>query len=170
MRDLITHLLALARLNSQEINRVVVDMTAICRTICTEMAEDNPDHPVEIIISDGLTVEADAHLLTIALHNLLGNAWKYTKKAAHPLIEIGQTEHDGKSCFFIRDNGTGFDMAYKERLFAPFQRLHSDEEFEGSGVGLATVLRIMQKHGGTVWAEGSLGNGAVFYFTLDRET
>lgn len=170
MRELITHLLSLSRLNRQEINRVPVDLSRLCRAICRELEESDPGHRAEVSIADGLTVAADPPLLDIAMHNLIGNAWKYTRKSAEPRIEIGETVHNGQHCFFVRDNGTGFDMAYKERLFAPFQRLHSDEEFEGSGVGLATVMRIMQRHGGTVWAESSPGNGAVFYFTLGSQT
>jgi signal transduction histidine kinase len=166
MRELITHLLALSRLSSQEINRVDVDLSRLCHAICQELAESDPERRVQVSISDGLTVAADPPLLDIAMHNLIGNAWKYTRKSTQPRIEIGETEHNGRHCFYIRDNGTGFDMAYRERLFTPFQRLHSDEDFEGSGVGLATVMRIMQRHGGTVWAESSPGNGAVFYFTL----
>jgi signal transduction histidine kinase len=170
MRELITQLLALSRLNSQELNRFTVDLGDICRTICSQLAENCPERSVEVVIADGLTAAADPALLTIALHNLLDNAWKYTSKVAEPRVVIGETTQGGGRCFFIRDNGIGFDMAYRERLFTPFQRLHSEKEFEGTGVGLATVMRIMQKHGGTIWADSSPGNGAVFYFTLDRET
>jgi len=170
MRDLITHLLALSRLNTQDINRTVVDLSMLCRSICTEMEESFPDHRVEVVIEEGLTVAADPSLLKIALQNLIGNAWKYTKNAATPRVEIGSTEQNGEDCFYIRDNGTGFNPAYKDKLFVPFQRLHSAEQFEGSGLGLATVMRIIQRHGGTIWAESSPDNGAVFYFTLSRES
>ncbi|HZV82387.1 MAG TPA: ATP-binding protein [Geobacteraceae bacterium] len=170
MRELITHLLALSRLNRQEINRNVVDLSDLSRNICTEMAESDPDRHVQTLVADGLSVSADPPLLDIAMRNLIGNAWKYTKKVAEPRIEIGTTVHNGHHCFYVRDNGTGFDMAYSERLFTPFQRLHTDEEYEGSGVGLATVMRIVQRHDGSIWAESSPGSGAVFYFTMNRET
>jgi len=170
MRELITHLLTLSRLNSQEINRTVVDLSMLCHSICTEMQESDPRDHVQVNIEEGLTVAADLPLLNIAMLNLIGNAWKYTRNTPEPRIEIGSTLQNGQQCFFVRDNGSGFDMAYKDKLFTPFQRLHTAEEFEGSGVGLATVLRIVQRHGGSIWAESSPGNGAVFYFTLNRET
>ncbi len=170
MRELITHLLALSRLTRQEINRSTVDLSRFCRSIFAEMAESDPDRHVQVVVADGLSVEADPALLDIAMRNLIGNAWKYTNKVAEPRIEVGTTVRNGHHCFFIRDNGTGFDMAYSEKLFTPFQRLHTAEEFEGSGVGLATVMRIVQRHDGLIWAESSPDNGAVFYFTLNRDT
>ena len=113
-----------------------------------------------------MVVNGDANLLRVVLENLFGNTWKYSAKNKETLIEFGVTDHKGKPAYFVRDNGAGFDMAHADRLFAPFQRLHPAEEFEGTGIGLATVQRIIQRHGGQVWAEGEIGKGATFYFTL----
>jgi light-regulated signal transduction histidine kinase (bacteriophytochrome) len=107
--------------------------------------------------------------MSVSLGNLLGNAWKYTQKTEHPLIEFGAFGKDGKRIFFVRDNGVGFDMCQAGRLFAPFQRLHSEKEFIGIGLGLAIVERAIKRHGGKIWAEGEVGKGAVFYFTLDEQ-
>jgi light-regulated signal transduction histidine kinase (bacteriophytochrome) len=111
-------------------------------------------------------VQGDPYLLKIAMENLVGNAFKFTGKEAHPRIEFGAVNKDGEICYFIRDNGAGFDMAYVGKLFGAFQRLHATEEFAGTGIGLATVKRIIARHGGQVWAEGEIGKGATFYFTL----
>ena len=111
-------------------------------------------------------VQGDPNLMQIAMENLMGNAWKFTGKEAHPKIEFGTTVRDGETACFIRDNGAGFDMAYAGKLFGAFQRLHTTDEFPGTGIGLATVQRIIHRHGGKVWAEGEKGKGAVFYFTL----
>src|SRR6185369_11574540 len=128
--------------------------------------EADPDRNVETIIAEGLTTYADPTLLRIVLQNLIGNAWKFTRNSAAPKIEIGETVINEVRCFFVKDNGCGFDMAYSEKLFAPFQRLHSSDEFEGTGVGLATVMRIVQRHGGKMWAESIPGEETVFYFTI----
>jgi light-regulated signal transduction histidine kinase (bacteriophytochrome) len=120
---------------------------------------------VEFVIADGLTASGDPHLLQLVLENLLGNAWKYTSLKPAACIEFGRTVADGEAAYFVRDNGAGFNMAYSDKLFGAFQRLHGSE-FEGTGIGLATVKRIIHRHGGTVWGEGSVGQGAVFYFTL----
>ncbi len=169
MRDLITHLLELSRLNRQELNRMETDIGSICRNICQEFAADDPSRRVEVEIADGLITCCDPNLVLIVMENLLGNAWKYTRKVANPHIEVGKTDHNGVRCFFIKDNGTGFDMAYADKLFTPFNRLHSADEFEGTGVGLATVMRIIQRHEGSIWAESAQGKGAAFYFTLTPE-
>jgi light-regulated signal transduction histidine kinase (bacteriophytochrome) len=121
---------------------------------------------VECIIEDGLTVRGDRHLLEIVLDNLFRNAWKFTGKKPKATIEFGRTEHDGHSVFFVRDNGAGFDMTYAIKLFLPFQRLHSAEEFSGTGVGLPLVKRIIERHGGSVWGEGAVDKGATFYFRI----
>ncbi|MDQ5829276.1 MAG: ATP-binding protein [Actinomycetota bacterium] len=113
-----------------------------------------------------MVVTGDAGLLRAALENLLGNAWKFTSKAPHAKIEFGITSHDGAPAYFVRDNGTGFDMAYVDKLFGAFQRLHAADEFEGLEVGLATIQRVIHHHGGRVWAESGVGRGATFYFTL----
>jgi signal transduction histidine kinase len=169
MRDMITHLLALSRLNRAEMNRTHADLSYLCATIISELEESEPDRDVKISIEDGLFIDADPVLLELAIRNLLENAWKYTGKSAEPLIEVGQTVKDDMKCFFIKDNGCGFDMAYYEKLFVPFQRLHPDKEYEGSGVGLSTVLRIVQRHGGFITAQSAPGEGAVFYFTMSKE-
>lgn len=166
MRELITHLLNLSQLNLHRLDRLVTDISSLARSISHDFAEAEPNRVVEVVIGEGLKADADPALLAIALQNLLGNAWKYTRGVEKPRIEVGATVSRGMSCFFVADNGSGFDMEYIDRLFAPFQRLHSPTEFEGSGVGLATVMRIVQRHGGSIWAESSPGNGATFYFTL----
>ncbi len=117
-------------------------------------------------IEDGLVVEGDPRLLRVALENLLVNAWKFTRGKPEARIEFGVASDDGRAAYFVRDNGAGFEMAYADKLFAPFQRLHSQREFEGTGIGLATVARIIERHGGRVWAEGAVGQGATVYFTL----
>lgn len=113
-----------------------------------------------------MSVHGDRRLIADLFVNLLGNAWKFTSRAADASIEVGQSQHGSMSTLFVRDNGAGFDMAYEQKLFQPFQRLHGAAEFEGSGIGLATVARIVDRHGGRIWAEGKVDNGAVFYFTL----
>jgi light-regulated signal transduction histidine kinase (bacteriophytochrome) len=125
-----------------------------------------PDRKVEIAIAPKLYADADPQLAAIALDNLLGNAWKFTAKVAAPRIELGQTTVDGAVAYFVRDNGAGFDMAYRDKLFGVFQRLHPESEYPGTGIGLATVARITQRHRGRTWADGKLGEGATFYFTL----
>jgi light-regulated signal transduction histidine kinase (bacteriophytochrome) len=119
------------------------------------------------VIAPDLTVHGDKKLLSIVLENLLENAWKFTSKVPETIIEFGVNEHEGKKSYFVRDNGAGFDMKYVGKLFKPFQRLHTNSEFPGTGVGLASVQRIIYRHGGQVWAEGKTGDGATFYFTLE---
>jgi light-regulated signal transduction histidine kinase (bacteriophytochrome) len=166
MKEMITHLLDLSRVNRQEITRIPVNISALSKTIVTDLTEAEPDRCVETVIAEGLTTYADPALLRIVLQNLIGNAWKFTRKCASSKIELGETVINEIRCFFVKDNGCGFDMAYSDKLFAPFQRLHGTDEFEGTGVGLATVMRIVQRHGGNMWAESTLGEGAVFYFTI----
>jgi light-regulated signal transduction histidine kinase (bacteriophytochrome) len=121
---------------------------------------------VKVTIAPNMSANGDKNLLGLVLQNLLGNAWKYTSKTAEPRIEIGIAEQTGKQAYFVRDNGVGFDMTYANKLFQPFQRLHKATEFAGTGIGLATVQRIIHRHGGEVWAESKVGEGATFYFTL----
>jgi len=166
MKEMITHLLDLSKLNRQEISRIMVNISALSKTIVTDLTEAESDRSVKTVIADGLTTYADPTLIRIVLQNLIGNAWKFTRKCPSPKIEIGETVVNEIRCFFVKDNGCGFDMSYSEKLFAPFQRLHSPEEFEGTGIGLATVMRIVQRHGGRLWAESTPGEGAVFYFTI----
>ena len=126
----------------------------------------NPSRRVETVIAEGLRVTGDARLLAVAMENLLGNAWKFTEKREKTVIEFGVEFHGDDRVFFVRDNGAGFDMAYVGKLFNPFQRLHKSDEFLGTGIGLATVKRIIDRHGGRVWIEGEQGKGATVYFTL----
>src|SRR5262249_33496525 len=127
-----------------------------------------PDRAVEFVIDDGLHEEGDTALLGAVMDNLLGNAWKFTRKSRSARIEFGSADEGGQTVYFVNDNGAGFDMAYASKLFHVFQRLHSQDDFEGTGIGLATVQRIVNRHGGRIWAEGRVGEGACFRFTLGR--
>jgi len=166
MARLIDGVLSLSRLTRAEMRRETVDLSALARGIAADLRAAQPQRQVEIVIQEGLVGEADPRLLQVVLENLLGNAWKFTGKTPHARIEFGVTQVDGQPAYFVRDNGVGFDMAYADKLFGAFQRLHTTEEFEGDGIGLATVQRIIRRHGGRVWAEGAVGQGATFYFTL----
>lgn len=166
MNRLIDTLLNFSRRIRSEMSRQTVDLSEMAKTIIAELKQADPLRRVSSAIADGVLANGDANLLRVVLENLLGNAWKYTAKNEETRIEFGVTEFRGKPAYFVRDNGTGFDMAYADRLFAPFQRLHAPGEFEGSGIGLATVRRIVKRHGGNVWADGEVGKGASFYFTL----
>jgi light-regulated signal transduction histidine kinase (bacteriophytochrome) len=146
-----------------------VDLSAAASAIAADLARHHPDRRVDVTIAPKLTVKADPELLKIVLHNLLDNAWKYTGKTAGPRVEVGALMNGGLEVFHVRDNGAGFDMAHAHRLFGPFQRLHPERDFEGIGIGLATVQRIVRRHGGRIWAEGAVGRGATFYFTLEPE-
>jgi len=171
MAQLIDDLLRLSRISSAELTHTVVDLSALAWSIGEELKKDRPDGSVEFLIQPGATAEGDPGLLRIALDNLLGNAWKFTAaKRRGARIEFGHRDQDGQRVYFVRDNGTGFDMAYAGKLFDVFERLHCDAEFPGTGVGLATVRRIIRRHGGRVWAEGRVGEGACFYFTLRAAT
>jgi light-regulated signal transduction histidine kinase (bacteriophytochrome) len=130
------------------------------------LRERDPSRSVSIEIADELQAHGDARLIAIVLENLLGNAWKFTAKSLQAQIAVGQENNGNETVFFVRDNGAGFDMAYADKLFAPFQRLHLDSEFEGTGIGLATVQRVISRHGGRIWAEAELNAGATFWFTL----
>lgn len=166
MEMLANDMLILAQISRNEIGRELVDCGAIARSIAAELLQAEPARSVEFIVAPDLVAECDPHLLKIALGNLLGNAWKYTRKVANARVEFGVVVHDGKNAFFVRDNGVGFDMKDIDRLFKPFQRLGNVNEFPGTGIGLATVQRIIQRHGGETWGEGEPGRGATFYFTL----
>jgi len=144
-----------------------VDLMVAGREVAAELGRFEPERNVEVEIAEGLQAQGDPRLLRQVLENLLGNAWKYTSKQAAARIEMGSCRGtNGRPAFFVRDNGAGFDMKYLNKLFGVFQRLHSASEFPGTGVGLATVQRIVQRHGGEVWAEGSVGQGATFYFSI----
>ena len=166
MGELIDDLLGLARVTSAELRRSHVELSGLARGIGDELQRKEPTRAVSLSIQDGLAVEADGRLLHIVLDNLLGNAWKFTAQTAEPRIEFGMEQRDGGKIFFVRDNGAGFDMTYAGKLFQPFQRLHSESEFPGTGIGLATVRRIIERHGGRVWAEGAPGHGASVFFTF----
>ncbi|MFI5394164.1 MAG: PAS domain S-box protein [Candidatus Binatia bacterium] len=166
MDQLINDLLVLSRITRSDMHRQAVDLSALARTIAAELRKTQPERQVEFVIADGVVVQGDAGLLRAALENLLGNAWKYTGKHATAHIEFGTCKRDGQPVYLVRDDGAGFDMAYVDRLFGAFQRLHATDEFEGTGIGLATVQRIIHRHAGRVWAEGAVDQGATFYFTL----
>jgi PAS domain S-box-containing protein len=166
MALLIDGLLGLSRLSRGEVAREKVDLTQLAREAAARLRETAPDRSVELVVADGLEAVGDPGLLTAALDNLIGNAWKFTSKSPRPRVEVGRQTDEGGTVFFVRDNGAGFDQAYAQKLFGAFQRLHSVAEFEGSGIGLATVQRIVRRHGGRIWAQGEVGRGATFYFTL----
>jgi len=169
MGVLIDELLNLSRLTRSEVRREQVDLGASANAILTDLARHGPDRRVDIKIEPNLVVDADPELAHIALQNLLDNAWKYTRKTSHAKIEVGATPNGIAHVFHIKDNGAGFDMAHAGRLFGAFQRLHHDRDFDGSGIGLAIVQRIVNRHGGRIWAESSVNSGATFYFTLEPE-
>lgn len=143
-----------------------VDLSALAKKIMSELLETEPGRQADFVIAEKLIVNGDPRLLQIALKNLLSNAWKFTRKRPRARIELGVMQHEGKTVYFVRDNGAGFDMAFVNKLFGAFQRLHSATEFEGTGIGLATVQRIIHRHGGQIWAEGAVDQGATFYFTI----
>ena len=183
MAQLINDLLDLSKTTRRELRREEVDLSWLAKSVVSDIQKTNVGCQAEFAITRGLTVHGDPHLLRIVLENLLGNAWKFSRKTPEPKIEFGVTDGlkprgsarvvgdippdlTGRRVFFVRDNGAGFDMAFADKLFIPFQRLHAATEFEGTGIGLATVQRIVHRHGGHVWTEGAEGKGATFYFTL----
>jgi two-component system sensor histidine kinase/response regulator len=168
MSQLIDDVLYLSRVTRADLRDQEVDLSALATLILSRLQESEPGRTVEIKVRPGVVVAGDGQLLRIALENLLENAWKFTSKQAESRIEFGVTQASGEPTYFVRDNGAGFDMTYADRLFGPFQRLHPQGEFAGSGIGLATVQRIIHRHGGQVWAEGLVGQGATFQFTLGR--
>lgn len=167
MGRLIDDLLNLSRLTRSQIKVETVDLSALVRAIASELQAAEPGRQVRFAIGDGIFAKGDRRLLRIALENLIRNAWKFTGKRASATIEFGVNGHDGDRAYFVRDNGAGFDMAYSSKLFGAFQRLHPASEFDGTGIGLATVQRIIHRHNGHVWAEAKVDQGATFYFTLD---
>ena len=168
MGTLIDGLLSLAKLSSAALNRGDVDLTAMSCKLVEELRDPEPDRVVDINIQAGLMINGDPHMVTVIMQNLIGNAWKYSSKTPHARIEIGsETTAEGLTCIFVRDNGAGFDMAYAEKLFDVYQRLHQDTEFAGMGIGLANVKRVIERHGGRIWAHAAPGEGATFRFTLD---
>jgi PAS domain S-box-containing protein len=168
MGHLIDDLLNLSRMTRSEMRRESVDLSALVNAVVEELRGTWPEHDVEVVVEEGLGANGDESLLRVALQNLLGNAWKFTRDQPDPRIEFGMLEHEDAPAYFVLDNGVGFDMAYADKLFGAFQRLHSTGEFEGTGIGLATVQRIIHRHDGRVWAEGETGKGATFFFTLSE--
>jgi PAS domain S-box-containing protein len=166
MGKLIDDLLSLSRLARREMQRERVNLSEMARGIAAELRERDPERRVHFVIGERLMAHGDPHLLGVVLENLLGNAWKFTAKKPEATIEFGAIRQKGKRVYLVRDDGIGFDMAYAEKIFQAFQRLNPTNEFEGSGIGLATVERIIHRHGGRAWAQGEVGNGATFFFTL----
>lgn len=166
MGQLIDGLLGFSRLTRREIKKEWVDLSVMVNGIVTDLKTANPERNVDISIAEGIAGNGDPQLLQVVLTNLLGNAWKFTSKKPNARIEFGAITQNEKKSYYVRDNGAGFDMKYSEKLFGTFQRLHTNDEFEGTGIGLATVQNIINRHGGRIWAEAKIGEGAAFYFTL----
>ncbi len=167
MAQLIDDLLNLARVTRAELRRTTVDFSALAEAVAKELQSAEPGRAVAWSISPGLVVDGDEGLLRVVLQNFLGNAWKFTSKTARARIELSSSRQpDGSTAYFARDNGAGFDAAYAHKLFGAFQRLHDEADFPGTGVGLATIQRVIHRHGGRVWAESAIGKGATFYFTI----
>jgi light-regulated signal transduction histidine kinase (bacteriophytochrome) len=166
MSGLIDDLIDLSRINRITLRKEPISLTELGRGVIADLQDRDPLRKVTIEIADGLSACGDARLITIVLVNLLGNAWKYSAKCPEAHIAFGQRSEGNETAFYVRDNGAGFNMAYADKLFAPFQRLHQNSEFEGTGIGLATVQRIVSRHGGRIWAEAAVDQGATFYFTL----
>lgn len=169
MRQLIDDMLSLSRVSRTELRPLPVDLSAMAEEIVEGLREGDPGRQVEVEIEPALEVRGDKRLLGIALENLLRNAWKFTCRAEGARIEVGSVERDGERLWFVRDNGAGFDMADAGKLFRPFSRLHRAEDFPGTGIGLATVQRIVHRHGGRIWAEAKPGQGATFWFTVPEQ-
>jgi len=144
----------------------MVNLSELVLSVAEELRSAEPDRNVELVVQEGIVARADLQLLGVVLENLLGNAWKFTGRHLKARIEFGVTEKDGQAVYFVRDDGAGFETAYVDKLFATFQRLHADKEFPGNGIGLALSQRIIHRHGGKIWAEGAVEQGATFYFTL----
>lgn len=170
MGGLIDALLSLSRVTRSELRPEAVDLSSVARQVATSLSATEPGRSVEWAIQGELRADLDPSLAHALLENLLGNAWKFTSKTNGARVEFGTTRRDGVDAFYVRDNGAGFDMAFANKLFAPFQRLHTTQEFPGTGIGLATVQRIVRRHGGRIWAEGAVKAGATFFFSLPRQT
>ena len=166
MAQLIDDILKLSRITRAELTIETVNLSELVETIADELRSAEPGRQVEFIISKGLKVKGDSRLMKVALDNLLGNAWKFTGSHAEGHIEFASSIIDGKTAYFIRDDGAGFDAKYADKLFVTFQRLHTEVEFPGTGIGLSLVQHIINRHGGTVWGEGAVGLGATFWFTI----
>jgi light-regulated signal transduction histidine kinase (bacteriophytochrome) len=166
MSQLIDDLLRLSRISRVELKFEKVNLSELAQSLAQELKRNQPERKAEFIIEPEIICQGDQSLLRILLQNLLDNAWKYTGKGEEARIEFGITQQDAGIVLFMKDNGVGFDMFYADKLFQPFQRLHNKAEFPGTGIGLAIVQRIINRHKGKIWAEGKVGTGATFYFTL----
>ncbi|KAA0243287.1 MAG: hypothetical protein EDM75_15900, partial [Chlorobiota bacterium] len=169
MGQLIDEMLNLSRVSRAPMNQKNVDLSEVAKGIIKELTEHEPEREVDVTITPGMKAVADPTLIGAVLQNLLSNAWKFTAKKKKSEIIFGQQVINGVSTFYVKDNGAGFNMEYSDKLFAPFQRLHRTDEFIGTGVGLTTVQRIIKRHSGKIWAEGVVGEGAIFYFTIHSE-
>ena len=169
MAQLIDDILSLSRVSRAELDRREVDLSKLAQAIAAELQQAEPARQVSFKIAPRVVANGDRTLLSVVLANLLGNAWKFTAGNSQAHVEFGVTENEGKPAYFVCDDGAGFDMAYADKLFQPFQRLHSTSDFEGTGIGLATVARIVARHGGRAWAEGAVEQGATTYFTLEAD-
>jgi light-regulated signal transduction histidine kinase (bacteriophytochrome) len=169
MARLIDDLLSLARLSRAELFTEPVNLTRMARVIGARLRKTDPERKVEFVVQEGLGVEGDATMLTAVLEALIGNAWKFTSQRAEAHIEVGVDETHGQPVYFVRDDGTGFDMAHATKLFAAFQRLHPTSEFPGTGIGLATAHRVIRRHHGRIWAESEVDRGATLFFTIGPE-
>ncbi len=166
MKNLTDALLQLSRVVSREIVREKVNLSALARSNLEKLQHKEPGRQLEPVVKPGLIAGGDTELLNLMLANLLDNAWKFTSGVEEVRIEFGSTKQDGRTVYYLKDNGIGFDMSYADKLFTPFQKLHSEDAFPGIGIGLNLVYRIISRHGGEIWAEGNPGNGACFYFIL----
>lgn len=170
MGELIDDLLKLSRMNKAELERVQVDLSSMALSVFNKLKESEPKRNVELVVAPELSAYADVNLIESVLVNLIGNAWKYTEREKNAKIEIGCQHENDKEIFFVKDNGVGFDMRYADKLFGAFQRLHSVKDFPGTGIGLATVQRIILRHGGRIWANSEISEGAVFWFILPKKS
>lgn len=170
MGVMIDDLLRLSRIGRSPIDSSEIDLSSMARAIADNLQEQEPERQAEWIIESDLSDYGDSHLIYLALENLMGNAWKFTSKRPKAVIEFGRFSNDGKRVYYLRDNGAGFDMTYADKVFLPFQRLHNNDEFPGSGIGLALVLRIIQRHRGEIWAESQLDHGTIIFFHLGEKS
>jgi light-regulated signal transduction histidine kinase (bacteriophytochrome) len=163
---LLDDLMGLSRVSRRDLLRQPVDISGLAEQVAEELFANQPSRDVDLVIEPGLVAQADQALVRLALRELLANAWKFTWPHASAQIEVGAVDTEGEQAFFVRDDGVGFDPRHAEHLFGAFQRMHSDDEFPGDGIGLATVQRLVRRHGGRVWAEAAVEEGATFFFTL----
>ncbi|MBS2026014.1 MAG: GHKL domain-containing protein, partial [Deltaproteobacteria bacterium] len=166
MSELVEGLLQLSRVTRAPLEKSDIDLSQLAAAILDDLRAHDRERQIDILLAPGLTTRGSPQLLRVAMQNLLDNAWKYTRRTDKPQLELGQKQLEREVAYYVKDNGAGFDPAYAQKLFQPFQRLHPASQFEGTGIGLATVARIVQRHGGRIWAEGRPGEGATFWFTL----